>query len=80
MGGRRCDVPNIVQLGVWGGAVNGAPEANAFRQQPIENWLKISSLGRRLTPLIPIRFKRRSLVVYGADGNIANHCHVPHID
>ena len=26
------------------------PEANAFWQQSIENWLKIRSLGRRLHP------------------------------
>ena len=40
-GGGRCKPPS--------GARGGAPEANAFWQQSIENWLKIRSLGRRLT-------------------------------
>ena len=47
-GGRRCD-PTFSS---WGrckppnGVRGGAPEANAFWQQSIENWLKIRSLGR----------------------------------
>ena len=54
-GGRRCDQT----LSSWGfggrskppnGVRGGAPEANAFWQQSIENWLKIRSLGRRLHP------------------------------
>ena len=42
--------------GGLGGAVSpttgsgAVPEANAFWQQSIENWLKIRSLGRRLHP------------------------------
>ena len=40
--GGRSKPPNGVR--------GGAPEANAFRQQSIENWLKIRSLGRRLHP------------------------------
>ena len=41
-GGGRCKPPK----GVWG----RAPEANAFWQQSIENWLKIRYLDRRLHP------------------------------
>ena len=57
-------VTQLFAAGGVGGAVSprsgvrgGAPEANAFWQQSIENGLKIRSLGRRLqsTPLIPIR-------------------------
>ena len=43
--------PNVCQLGSWkppGGVRGKAPEANAFWQQYIENWLKIRYLGRRL--------------------------------
>ena len=50
-GGRRCD-PTFSRWGFGGrckppnGVRGGAPEANAFWQQSIENWLKIRSLGR----------------------------------
>ena len=50
-GGRRCD-PTFSSWGFGGrckppnGVRGGVPEANAFWQQSIENWLKIRSLGR----------------------------------
>ena len=49
-GGRRCG-PTFSSWGVGGrckphGVRGRAPEANAFWQQSIENWLKIRSMGR----------------------------------
>ena len=41
----RCKPPNGVR--------GRGPEANAFWQQSIENWLKIRSLGRRLDIYTP---------------------------
>ncbi len=45
--------PTFASWGRWkppGGIRGRAPEANAFWQQHIENWLKIKYLGRRLHP------------------------------
>ena len=44
-GGRRCD-PTLSRWGFGGRCKPPNPEANAFWQQSIENWLKIRSLGR----------------------------------